>query len=54
LPKEEKEEKSVTGGMFLQKECRKMTPFLLLIDCKRNLFKNSNVTSRVNALTIKQ
>jgi hypothetical protein len=54
LPKEEKEEKNVTSGMVLQKECRKMTLFFLLIDYERNFFKNYNVTSGLNPLTIKQ
>jgi hypothetical protein len=40
LPKEEKEEKIVTSNMVLQKECRKMTLFFLLIDYERNIFKN--------------
>jgi hypothetical protein len=54
LPKEEKEEKNVTSDMVLQKECRKMTLFFLLIDYERNFFKNCNVTSGLNPLTIKQ
>jgi hypothetical protein len=54
LPKEEKEEKNVTSDMVLQKECRKMTLFFLLIDYERNFFKNYNVTSGLNPLTIKQ
>jgi hypothetical protein len=32
--------KNVTGGMVLQKRCRKMALFFILIDDVRNCFKN--------------